>query len=131
MSNAALVIRPTAVFNKPFPIVAGNIIVAPRIIPLEQEACLFLSDGSQKHLILGAEMTTSPEALRGNLHGFRYSGDIIEEEALTGDALISNLPYHEALALYRDYLDRHDGGSQAGSAAEQTTPHPQGDQSRT
>jgi hypothetical protein len=103
MKTAAVIIRPTAVFQMPGRILAGHVIVAPQVIPFGNEFQLYLADGRVKKIVLLTEITTSPEAWRRNLHGFTYSGDVIEEEDLTGDALVSNLPYDEALRIYYNH----------------------------
>lgn len=103
MRTAAVIIRPTATFQMPSHILAGHVIIAPRIIPFGSEFQFYLADGRVKKIVLLTEITTSPEAWRQNLHGFTYSGDVIEEEDLAGDALVSNLPYEEALRIYYDH----------------------------
>lgn len=101
MNELALIIRPTAVFSAPFRVLAGQIVMSPRIIPFGQELHLFLADGRVKTVVLNSEITTSPEAMAQNLHGFTYSGDVIEAQDLTGDVVLTNLSCDEARRAYR------------------------------
>jgi hypothetical protein len=103
MSRPALVIRPTAVFLKPYRVLAGNIMISPSVVPLGEEVCFYFPDGRTKKIVLDTHITTSPEAMAQNLHGFGYSGDFIEESDLEGEVLVSNLPYDEALDIYRRF----------------------------
>jgi hypothetical protein len=108
MTQNALIIRPNRVFHTPFDIIVGSIVTAPKIIPQQQPAYLYLAGGRIKQIILETEMTSSPEAMKSNTHAFRYHGDQIDEADLDATSLLTNLSFDEAVALlgsaYQPYL---------------------------
>jgi hypothetical protein len=103
MKRDVVIIRPTAVFIKPSKIIAGKLLTSPPIIPFGNNFYFYFTDGSNKSIKLITEITTSPIAIRDNLHGYTYTGDIIEEDDISEGIFISNLPYQDALKLY-EYL---------------------------
>lgn len=102
-----IVIQPTAVFSHPQRVIAGRIISAPDVFPKDIEMQLFLHSGGVKRIVLHRSITTSPEALRDNLHGFVFSGDDVDEQDLQGDVLASNGTRFDAYETYRAYQRRN------------------------
>lgn len=96
-----IVIKPTAIFEQPKHIIAGHIISAPEIFPRGIDLQVYTSSLEVKNIQIQGMITTSPYALRHNLHGFVYIGDILETKDIEGEALISNMSYEEAYRIYR------------------------------
>jgi hypothetical protein len=101
-----VVIVPTALFQRPNLIVAGHIVYAPDVFPRNIAVNLYSSKGVTIPIIIHSTMTTSPEAFRQNLHGFVYSGTVLQESDISGECFISNMSYNEAYQLYLDYKKR-------------------------
>ena len=75
-----------------------RVVLAPTALPKGSKLKLYLSNGKTKSIAFQSEITTSLKAWDNNLHGYTYTRDLITEEDLKFQPIISNLPYNQAMS---------------------------------
>jgi hypothetical protein len=97
MMDDEIIIHVMGAFLRPYPVLVGEVVLAPGTACLGRPARLHLTPTTYRTITLESEVTASRWDPSRTLRGFTYSGDLIEPSEVGGGAILTTLPYRDAL----------------------------------
>jgi len=120
MTNDEIIIHVTGAFLRPFPVLVGEVVLAPGTARLGRQVRLYLTPTTHRTITLESEVTASRWDPSRTLRGFTYSGDPIEPSEIRDGAILTTMAYKDAMRYAKQHSLRP--SSAATSAASPAPP---------